>query len=168
MTVFKKAEPKGADTNKKAATDNIFIVNEDCEKHAVNKAVEFHNLVARVLYNTACHAVHLQCYSLMKILCSPNNYNWTKLFHWMQYLRGICSLQLTLSVKGGGIIKRRIDLSFVEYLSTFEDMPDQECPWLNVFTNVNSIKQKLNSHSFEDSEIVGSDDLCHHIVGHSI
>jgi hypothetical protein len=35
-----------------AAPDSLFKVDEDCEKLAQSKAVEFHNLVEKTLYAT--------------------------------------------------------------------------------------------------------------------
>jgi hypothetical protein len=52
LTAFDKAEPKGGGTKTSAAPDSLFKVDESCEKLAQNKAVEFHNLVAKTLYAT--------------------------------------------------------------------------------------------------------------------
>jgi hypothetical protein len=50
ITDFDKAEPKGGGTKTSAAPDSIFKVDESWAKLAQNKAVEFHNLVAKTLY----------------------------------------------------------------------------------------------------------------------
>jgi hypothetical protein len=52
LTAFDKAEPKGGGTKTIAAPDSLFKVNESCEKLKQDKAVEFHNLVAKALYST--------------------------------------------------------------------------------------------------------------------
>jgi hypothetical protein len=52
LTAFDKAEPKGGGTKKNAAPDSLFNVDENCVKLAQNKAVDFHNLVAKTLYAT--------------------------------------------------------------------------------------------------------------------
>jgi hypothetical protein len=52
LTAFDKAEPKGAGTKSSAAPDNLFMVNEDCNKLPSEKAVQFHNMVAKTLYAT--------------------------------------------------------------------------------------------------------------------
>lgn len=63
LTAFDKAEPKGAGTKSSAMPDNLFTVDEDCEKLPQGKAAEFHNLVAKTLYATkrarpdACTAI---------------------------------------------------------------------------------------------------------------
>jgi hypothetical protein len=52
LAAFDKAEPKGGGTKTSAAPDSLFKVDEDCEKLAQAKEVEFHNLVAKTLYAT--------------------------------------------------------------------------------------------------------------------
>jgi hypothetical protein len=52
LTASDKAEPKGAGTKSSAAPENLFTVDEDCEERSLNKAVEFHSLVAKTLYAT--------------------------------------------------------------------------------------------------------------------
>jgi hypothetical protein len=52
LTAFDKAEPKGGDRKTSAAPDSLFKVDESCVKLAQNKALEFHNLVAKTLYAT--------------------------------------------------------------------------------------------------------------------
>jgi hypothetical protein len=52
INAFDKAEPKGVGTKSSAAPDDLFKVNEDRKKLPPDKAVEFHNLVAKILYAT--------------------------------------------------------------------------------------------------------------------
>jgi hypothetical protein len=52
IDAFDKAEPKGGGTKSSAAPDDLFKVDEDCERLPPEKAVEFHNLVAKTLYAT--------------------------------------------------------------------------------------------------------------------
>jgi hypothetical protein len=52
LTAFDKADPKGRGTKTSAAPENLFKIDEDCEKLPPNKAVEFHNLVAKTLCAT--------------------------------------------------------------------------------------------------------------------
>jgi hypothetical protein len=49
LTAFDKADPKGRGTKTSAASENLFKIDEDCEKLQPSKAVEFHNLVAKTL-----------------------------------------------------------------------------------------------------------------------
>jgi hypothetical protein len=52
ITTSDKAEPKGGGTKTSAAPDILFKVDKSCEKLKQDKAVEFHNLVAKTLYYT--------------------------------------------------------------------------------------------------------------------
>jgi hypothetical protein len=52
LTAFDKAETKGGGMRTSAAPHSLFKVDESCVKLAQNKAVEFHNLVAKTLYAT--------------------------------------------------------------------------------------------------------------------
>ena len=52
IVAFDKKEPKGGGTKSSAATNHLFIVDKDCKKPQSNKSVEFHNLVAKILYAT--------------------------------------------------------------------------------------------------------------------
>ena len=52
LTAFNKADPKGGRTKTSAAPKNLFKINEDCEKLKPDKAMEFHNLVAKTLFVT--------------------------------------------------------------------------------------------------------------------
>ena len=52
LTAFAKADPKATGTKSSAAPDNLFVVNEECEKPSNDKSVQFHNLGAKTLYAT--------------------------------------------------------------------------------------------------------------------
>ena len=52
LTDFDKVEAKGRGTKTSAAPENLFKVNEDCEKLPQINTVHFHNLVANNLYAT--------------------------------------------------------------------------------------------------------------------
>jgi hypothetical protein len=52
LTAFDKAKPKGGGTKTSAAPDSLFKVYDNFEKLKQDKAVEFHNLVANILYST--------------------------------------------------------------------------------------------------------------------
>ena len=49
LDAFDKAEPNGGGNKTSAAPDNLFKVDEDCEKLKPDKAAEFHYLVAMTL-----------------------------------------------------------------------------------------------------------------------
>jgi hypothetical protein len=114
LIVFDKAEPKGCGTKTSAAPDSLFKVDESCVKLAQNKAVEFHNLVAKTLYAIkrarpdTCTAIAF----LTTRVREPNKDDWTKLVHLMRYIRGTHTMPLILSANGSGILKWWVDASF--------------------------------------------------------
>jgi hypothetical protein len=75
---------------KTPAPDNLFVVNEDCEKFLEAVSADFHTFLAKTLYvlkrarpNT-CLAIAF----LTTRVRAPNIDDWEKLCHLMEYLRG--------------------------------------------------------------------------------
>jgi len=166
IAAFDKADPKGGGTKTSAAPDNLFKVDEDCEKLTPVKAKEFHNIVAKTLYATkrarpdTCTAIAF----LTTRVRAPDKDDWAKLAHLMRYLRGTRKLPLTLSANGSGILKWWVDGSF----GVHPDMRGHTGGGLSMgrgFPIVNSTKQKLNTRSSTETEIVSVDDcmpaVCH-------
>jgi hypothetical protein len=160
LTAFAIAEPKGAGTKSGAAPDNLFTVNEDCEKLSSEKAVQFHNLVAKTLYATkrarpnTCTAI---AFLTMRVR-APDKDDWEKLVHLMRYVRGTCTLPLILSANGTGILKWWVDASFAVH----PNLRGHSGGGLSMgrgFTIVASSKQKLNTRSSTETEIVGAGDF---------
>jgi hypothetical protein len=114
INAFDKAEPKGGGTKSSAAPDDLFKVDEDCEKLPPEKAVEFHNLEAKTLYATkqarsnTCTATAF----LMTRVQAPDKDDWNKLTHLMKYLRGTRMLPLIVSANGTSILKWWVDAAF--------------------------------------------------------
>jgi hypothetical protein len=159
IDAFDKAEPKGGGTKSSAATTNIFKVDEDCEKLDEKQATEFHTLVAKTLYATkrarpdTCTAVAF----LTTRVRAPDKDDWAKLVHMMKYIRGTRKLPLIMSASGSGILKWWINASFAVH----PNMRGHTGGGLSMgrgFPIVNSTKQKLNTRSSTESEIVGVDD----------
>ena len=146
LTAFDKAEPKGSGTKTSAAPKNLFVINEDCEKLHPNKAVEFHNLVAKTLYATK-RARPDTCTSIAFLTTrvrEPDKDDWTKLVHLMKYIRGTRTLPLILSADGSGILKWWVDASFAVH----PNMRGHSGGGFSMgrgFPVVASTKQKLNA-----------------------
>jgi len=160
LAAFDKAEPKGGGTKSSAAPENLFTVNEDCEKISQDKVVQFHNLVAKTLYATkrarpdTCTAI---AYLTTRVR-EPDTDDWKKLCHMMRYLRGSRKMPLILSANGSHILKWWVDASFAVHpnmrghsgggFSMGRGMPI-----------VGSNKHKMNTRSSTESEIVAADDF---------
>jgi hypothetical protein len=110
LAAFDKAEPKVGGTKTSAAPDGMFKVDEDYEKLAQAKALEFHNLVAKTLYATkqarpdTCTAIAL----LTTRRREPDKED----FHLMRYIRGTRTMPLVLSANGSGNLKWWVDALF--------------------------------------------------------
>jgi hypothetical protein len=88
----------------------------------------------------------------------PDTDDWSKLAHLMKYLRGTLTLTLILSANGSGILKWYMDASFAVH----SNMRGHSGGGLTLgrgFPIVSSTKQKLNTKSSTESEIVGVDDF---------
>jgi hypothetical protein len=107
LTAFEKAEPSGTGTKSSAAPENLFVVNEDCEKLRPGKSVQFHNLVAKTLYATK-RARPDTCTSIAFLTTRvrmPDIDDWKKMTHLMRYIRGTRTMPLILSANGSRILK---------------------------------------------------------------
>jgi hypothetical protein len=160
LAAFEKAEPKCGGTETSAAPDRLFKVDEDCEKLAQAKAVEFHNLVAKTLYATK--RARPDTYTAIAFLTTrvrePDKDDWTKLVHLMRYTRGTRTMPLILSANGSGISKWSVDVSFAVH----PNMRGHSGGGLSLghgFTIVSSTKQKLNTRSSTETEILVADDF---------
>jgi hypothetical protein len=159
ITAFNKADPGGNGTKTSAAPSNLFQIDEDCAKLLPDKAKQFHNIVAKSLYATkrsrpdTCTAV---AYLTTRVR-APDNDDWTKLAHMIKYLRGTKNLPLILSAASTGILKWWVDGSFAVH----PGMRGHTGGGLSLgrgFPIVSSTKQKLNTRSSTETELVGVDD----------
>ena len=160
LAAFDKADPKGGGTKTSAAPENLFRINEDCKKLEPDKSVQFHNLVAKSLFATkrarpdTCTSVAF----LTTRVRAPDMDDWAKLVHLMKYLRGTRTLPLILSANGSGIMKWWVDASFAVH----PNMRGHSGGGLSLgrgFPITSSTKQKLNTRSSTETEIVGADDF---------
>jgi hypothetical protein len=160
IAAFDKAEPKGGGTQTSTATDSLFKVDESCQKLKQDKAVEFHNLMTKTFYATK-RAMPDTCTSIAFLTIrvrSPDEDDWTKMVHLMIYLRGTRTMPLILSANGSGILKWWVDASFVVH-SNMHGHSGGGLSLGRVFPIVSSTKQKLNTRSSTETDIVGDDDF---------
>ena len=74
---------------KTAAPDNLFTVNDDCEKLSIEAAASFHTVVAKLLdiSKQARPDTSLSVAFLTTRVRAPDTNNWGKISHLMEYLR---------------------------------------------------------------------------------
>jgi hypothetical protein len=135
-------------------------VDGNCENLKQDKAVEFHNLVAKTLYSikrsrpNTCTAITFLTTSVR----APDKDEWNKLVHLMRYIRGTHTMSLILSSNGSGILKWWDNATFAVHPS----MRGHSGGGLSLgrcFPIVSSTKQKLNARSSTETKIVGADDF---------
>ena len=152
--------PKEKGTKSSAAPANLFVLDKDCEQLDKEKAEQYHSLVAKMLFATkrARPDTGTAMSYLMTRTSQPNKDDWEKLAHMMKYVRGTEDLVLILSANGSGLLKWWIDGSYAVHWN----MRGHTGGGISMgrgFPIFHSGKQKLNTRSSTETEVVGVDDL---------
>jgi hypothetical protein len=111
IAAFDAADPNNGGTKSSAAPEDLFKVDEDCEKLKPKRKEQFHLVMAKTLFCTkrarpdTCTAISY----LTTRVREPDRDDWTKLAHMVKYLRGTKDLPLILSANDSGILKRWVD-----------------------------------------------------------
>ena len=148
---------KGATT---PAAIHLFIKTRDnCKKLSEDKAQMFHNMVARGLFVSKRARADIQ--PTIAFLCTrvsePDEDDWKKLVRLMSYLRRTKHVVATLSANDMTTLRWDIDASHAVH-------PDGKGHTGGALTldqgaaYNQSTKQKLNTRSSTESELVGADD----------
>ena len=151
------------DSTKTAATpaaDHLFKVDDSSTPLSQQQATVFHHFVAKCLFATkrARPDISTAVAFLSTRVKGPDEDDWKKLVRLIRYMRGTLQLPLTLSAESASIPKWWVDGSHGVHpkmqghtggcLSLGSGMP------INV-----SSKQKLNTRSSTETELVAADDL---------
>jgi hypothetical protein len=135
-------------------------VDVDCKKLDKRKAEQFHHLVAKTLFATK--RAQPDTGTAMSFLSTRvrglDKQDWKKLVHLMKYLRGTRRMLLILSLDGMGILEWWVDGSFAVH----PNMRDHTGGGMTMGLGCplsSSTKQKLNTRSSMESEVVGVNDL---------
>ncbi|MGC9293583.1 MAG: reverse transcriptase domain-containing protein, partial [Acidobacteriaceae bacterium] len=149
---------KPTDTAPTPASENLFAEG-DGPKLDKDKAELFHTFVAKGLF--ACKRARPDIHTAIALLCtrvkSPNQDDWNKLVRLIKYCNGTCQDKLILSTEDLHVIKWYVD-------SAFGVHPDLKSHTGAVMTYGGgaaqsiSRKQKLNTRSSTEAELVGADD----------
>jgi len=141
------------------ATDNLFVVQEDSPLLPKKQAEEYHTMVAKGLF--VCRRARPDIHTMIAALCTrvraPTQDDWCKLVRLLKYLNGTKADKLTLSADDLHVVKWYVDASFAVH-------PDFKSHTGGMMTfgsgAVQSIsrKQKLNTRSSTEAELVAADD----------
>jgi Reverse transcriptase (RNA-dependent DNA polymerase) len=120
---------------------------------------EFHTFVAKGLF--LCKRARPDIHPAIAVLCSrvkdPKRSDWDKLVHMMMYLNGTRDEVLTLSANNELVVKWWVDASF----GVHPDLKSHTGAVMSLGTGAVvtlSRKQKLNTRSSTEAELVGADD----------
>jgi uncharacterized protein YeaC (DUF1315 family) len=142
------------------AANHLFEVNPQGVKLDKDKAEFFHTQVAKLLYlcKRARPDIHTAVAFLTTRVTAPDTDDYGKLRRCMRYLRGTKDLPLTLVTPPGPInITWSVDASFAVH----PDMKSHTGATLSLGSGVlysMSTRQKLNTKSSTEAELVGVDD----------
>ena len=89
---------------------------------------------------------------------APDQDDWFKLAHLMMYIRGTIDLPLTLSANGAGMLKWYVDGSYGVHPNMRRNSGGRLSMGIG-FPISSSTKQKFNTRSSKELEIVGVDDF---------
>jgi hypothetical protein len=138
---------------KTPAPDNLFVVNEDCDKLSEAASANFHTIIEKTLYVTkrarpdTCLAIAF----LTTRVRAPDTDDWDKLCHSMEYLRCDRDRPLILGAVNNGLLMWYVDASFAMH-------PNMRGHTGGGFPISVSTKLKLNTRSSTENELVGVDD----------
>jgi hypothetical protein len=141
------------------AANHLFEINATSSKLCPEDAETFHHITAQLLYLSKRARPDIQ--TAVSFLCTrvvqPDTDDWKKLGRCIRYLRGTKDLGLTLEAETHGVIKWWIDASYAVH----HDMKSHTgitmtlgkgCPMSS------STRQKINTKSSTEAELVGVDD----------
>jgi hypothetical protein len=143
-----------------AASDNLFVINEDCEKVSEAASVAFHTVVAKTLYVTkrARLDTSLAIAFLTTRVRAPDTDDWEKLCRLMEYHRSDWDCPLILSGENDGVLILYVDAAFAVDQNTHRHTGGGlTMGW--GFPIAVSLKQKLNTKSSTESELEGVDNM---------
>jgi hypothetical protein len=158
---FKVVESKRIKKGKTcAAPEDLFKVDEDSTKLDVKQSTAFHNIVAKALYmvKRARPDASVAIAFLTTRVRSPDIDDWRKLGHLIEYLRSTVDLQLILGSNKTGVLQWYVDASFAVH-TNMRGHTGSGLTMGRGFPIVASTKQKLNTRSSTESELVGVDDM---------
>jgi hypothetical protein len=142
-----------------AAPDNLFLVNEDWDKLS-NEDVVFHTIVAKALYVAKKDRldISLAIAFLTTQVRSPSIEDWEKLRHLMEYQRGDRDRPLILGTDNEGMLMWYVKALFAVHPNMHGHTGGGMTMGRGFPISV-STKQKLNTKSLTESELVGIDNM---------
>ena len=162
---FPYQQELGAGKAKTPAAEHLFKVDPNGKKLSKEKAEVFHTTVTEALF--VCKRSRADIQTAVAFLCTrvkdPDEDDWKTLLRLLRYLRGTKNLCLTLKADNLSMVSWWADAAFAVH-------PDMKSHTGGIMSlgkgAVQSIstKQKLNTKSSTEAELVGADDVLSHIL----
>jgi hypothetical protein len=148
-----------------AAPEDLFKVNDDAVKLDKERAKVFHSIVAMILYvvKMAWPNAALANAFLTTRVREPDEDDWRKLRHLINYLRSTSELPLVLGATQTGVLQWYVDASFAVY----QDMRGQTGGALTLgrgCPTVQKAKTKCTTRSSTIQELVAVDEMMSDIL----
>jgi hypothetical protein len=141
------------------APEDLFAEGEG-EPLEKQRAEEFHTFVAKGLF--ACKRARPDIHPTIAVLCTrvkqPNEDDWKKLHRLMKYINGTRKDKLILAADNLHVIKWYVDAAFAVH-PDFKSHTGGSMTYGQGTPMSMSRKQKLNTRSSTEAELVGPDDL---------
>jgi hypothetical protein len=142
------------------ASLHLMEVNPSAAKLSVEQADMFHHLVAKLLFlaKRARPDIQTAVAFLTTRVKSPDVDDWKKLGKVIKYLREFPDLHLTLEAGNGHVVKWWVDAAFAVH----PDMKSHTGGTMSLGKGSvysTSVRQKLNTRSSTEAELVGVDDV---------
>jgi hypothetical protein len=157
--ILEEAPTDMAGTDVTPASNNLFTVRKGTDKLDDKDAITYHHLTAKMLY--LCKRARPDLQTAISFLTTrvtrPDKDDWNKLRRCIRYLRGSKDLFLTLETDNGIAVKWWIDASFAVH----PDMRSHTGGTMSLGKGSiysMSRKQRLNTKSSTEAELVGVDD----------
>jgi hypothetical protein len=137
----------------------LYEVNQEASKLEKEQADRFHTMTAKLLFLSKRARPDLQqaVGFLTTRVKGPDVDDWKKLKRVMQYLRGTKNMKLTLEADNTHVVKWWVDAAFAVH----HDMRSQTGAIMSLGKGAvysSSMRQKLNTRSSTEAELVGVDD----------
>jgi len=147
------------------AAEHIFTVNEECEKLPEAQRELLHKIVAKLLFVSTRGRpdIYLPISFLTSRVTKADTDDWKKLTRLLNYVKATMELELTLSADNANIVKWWVDAAY----AVRDDYKSQTGSTMSLGHGVlmsKSTKQKLNTKSSTEAELVGVSDTLSQIL----
>jgi hypothetical protein len=143
------------------ASQYLFDVDENCAKINEKDRKNLHSIVAKLVLFVAKRAhpdTQVPIAFLTSRVMKADEDDWKKLKRLLEYLQGTLDMPLTLSIDNMSVLKTWVDAAYALH----NDMRSHTGSAIMMGKGIlysKSSKQKLNTKSFTETEVVGASDF---------